>query len=229
MRKIHPPGILGNLLLCLIGAGISVAAAQDRRTESEWAKRDGWQRPGEVMDALGIGPGSAVADIGAGRGYFTMHLAERVGAQGRVFAVDIDKGNLGQLRKRAKRENLKQVSAIHSAASDPRISPESVHAILVVNAYHEMRDFDAMLQGMFRGLKPCGLLGIIDGEAPEGRPREDYHSRHDIPELLVRTDAERNGFRFMAKKPGFRNGDGENWYFVIFEKPAAPCPAASGN
>jgi predicted methyltransferase len=214
----------------LAAAGVVwVTLAQDRRSESEWGKRDTWQRPVEVMDALGIGAGSAVADIGAGRGYFTMRLAERVGPQGRVYAVDIDEGNLGRLRDQAERKGWKQVVTIHGSAKDPKIAPESVQAILVVNAYHEMRDYDAMLQGMWRGLKPCGLLGIIDSEAPEGRPREDYFSRHDIPEALVRADAERNGFRFVAKKPGFRNGDGENWYFVIFEKPSEPChPVPSG-
>ena len=180
------------------------------------------------MDALGIGPGSAVADIGAGRGYFTLRLAERVGPQGRVFAVDIDEGNLNRLRDRAEREHLKQISTINSTTSDPKLEADSVQAILVVNAYHEMREFEAMMQGMFRGLKPCGRLGVIDGEAPEGRPREDYYSRHDIPEALVRADAERNGFRFVAKKPGFRDGDGDPWYFLVFEKPSASCPP-SGN
>ena len=223
------PAIAALFIAVLIVFGNSVGFAQDRRSESDWAKRDAWQRPAEVMDALGLGPGSTVADIGAGRGYFTMRLAARVGPQGRVYAVDIDEGNLNRLRSRAERDKLPQVSAILSSASDPRLEPESVNAILVVNAYHEMRDFDSMMQGMFRGLKPCGLLGIIDHEAAEGRPRVDYHSSHRIPESLVRTDAERNGFRLVGKKPGFHTGDGDDWFFVIFEKPAAQCrPASSG-
>ncbi len=210
------------------GAAAPPLANQDRRNESEWAKRDSWQRPADVMDALGIAPGSVVADIGAGRGYFTMRLAERVGSQGRVLAVDIDEGNLARLRDRAEREGIKQIQTVQSSTTDPKLPPESVNAILVVNAYHEMRDFDAMMQGMWKGLKPCGVLGIIDGEAPEGRSREDYHSRHDIPESLVRADAERAGFRFAGKKPGFRNGENETWYFLVFEKPSDKCerPAA---
>lgn len=208
--------------------GVSAAPwAQDRRNESDWTKRDIWQRPGEVMDALGITAGSAVADIGAGRGYFTVRLAERVGAQGRVYAVDIDEGNLSRLRDRSERDGLKHVHTVHSTTSEPKLDAESVNAILVVNAYHEMRDYDSMLKGMFTGLKPCGALGIIDGEAPDGRSREDYYSRHDIPESLVRADAERHGFRFVAKKPGFRSGDSDNWYFLVFEKPGPNCRAAA--
>lgn len=218
-----------SFLAVLAAVGCAFAGfAQDRRSESEWARRDSWQRPGDVMDALRLGPGSVVADIGAGRGYFTVRLAERVGSQGRVYAVDIDESNLNRLRERAERDGLKQVQTIHSTTSDPKLAPESTHAILVVNSYHEMRDFDGMMQGMFRGLKPCGLLGIIDGEAPEGRSREDYHSRHDIPESLVRADAERAGFRFVEKKPGFRNGDNENWYFLVFERPSSQCPPQPG-
>ncbi len=229
---------MGSLLKRRMRLGVAFAAvtavlllgtaAQDRRSESDWARRDDWQRPNDVMDALGLKEGSAVADIGAGRGYFTMRLANRVGATGRVFAVDIDEGNLARLKDRAERENLKQVTTVISSTSDPKLQPESVDAILVVNAFHEMREFDPMLQGMLRGLKPCGLLGIIDGEAPDGRPREDYHSRHDIPESLVRTDAARNGFHFIGNKPGFRNGN-ENWYFVIFQKPALSCPASGAH
>ncbi len=219
----------GFVLLALMATGLALASfAQDRRNESDWVRRDGWQRPNDVMDALGLAAGSAVADIGAGRGYFTMRLADRVGPSGRVYAVDIDEGNLARLKDRAERENLKQVITVLSTTSDPKLELESLDAILVVNAFHEMREFDPMLQGMLRGLKPCGLLAIIDGEAPEGRSREDYHSRHDIPESLVRSDAERNGFRFAGKKPGFRTGDREDWYFLVFEKPAANCRPPSG-
>jgi len=180
------------------------------------------------MDALGLGPGSAVADIGAGRGYFAMRLAERVGPQGRVYAVDIDEGDLSRLHERAEREGLKQIVTVHSSTSDPKLAAESVNAILVVNAFHEMREFDLMLKGMLSGLKPCGVLGIIDNQAAEGHGREDYYSRHKIPDSLVRSDAVRNGFHFVASKPGFKSGDNDDWYFLLFQKPAPACPAPSG-
>ncbi len=207
------------LILLFTLAALSAVPAQDRRSESEWERRDTWQRPAEVMDALRITSGSAVADIGAGRGYFTMRLAQRVGPQGRVFAVDTDASTLGRLRERAEREGLKQVTVVESAHDDPRLDPGVVDAILVVNAFHEMREFDAMLQGMLRALKPGGLIGVIDSRADPGKPRSEYFSKHAIPEELVREDAERNGFRFSARKPGFRDADGDQWFFLVFEKP----------
>ncbi|MGH9766518.1 MAG: class I SAM-dependent methyltransferase, partial [Blastocatellia bacterium] len=64
-------------------------------------KRDEWQRPAEVMDALGVKPGHRVADIGSGYGYFTFRLAARVGAEGKVYAVDIDREAINKVRQRS--------------------------------------------------------------------------------------------------------------------------------
>lgn len=209
------------VIFAVICATAGVLALQDRRSESNWPARDRWQRPQEVMDELGVIAGSTVADIGAGRGYFTFRLAERVGATGKVYAVDIDEGDLRRLGHRAKEQGLLQIVTVASAPDDPRLAAASVDVILVVNAYHEMRDYDAMLQGMWRALRPGGRLAIIDEDSAPGKPRNSYHSSHEIPESLVREDAERNGFRFLRRPPGFRNADGDDWYFLIFEKPAA--------
>ncbi len=211
--------LIAVFLAVCIGAG--VLALQDRDNESNWPSRDHWQRPQEVMDELGLARGSAVADVGAGRGYFTFRLAERVGKEGKVYAVDLDERDLGRIRSRAKEEGLTQIEIVHSQAADPRLPAESVDAIIVVNAYHEMRDYDAMLQGMFRAPRRGGRLAIIDEEAEAGKSRNSYYSSHEIPESLVREDAERNGFRFLRSPQGFRNADGDPWYFLLFEKPAA--------
>ena len=106
------------------------------------------------------------------------------------------------------------------AKDDPRLPPESVDVVLVVNAYHEMRDYDAMLAGLFRALKPGGLLGIIEAADEPGKPRENYYSRHRMPEEVVREDAERAGFRFLRNEPGFtRPSRRKEFYFLIFAKP----------
>ncbi len=209
--------------LCTVAAlaGLLPVACQDMSSESRWARRDQWQRPQDVMDELGLAAGSSVADVGAGRGYFVLRLAARVGPTGKVYAVDIDEGDLGRIRRRANDDGLSQVETIHSATDDPRLPDQSMDAILVVNAYHEMRAYDSMLQGMYRALRPGGRLAIIDEEAEAGKARSTYHSNHEIPESLVREDAERNGFRFLRRPRGFHTYDGDNWYFLLFEKPAS--------
>lgn len=187
--------------------------------QDEWKERDAWQRPSEVMDALAIKPGSVVADVGAGGGYFTFRLAARVGQKGKVYAEDILKEEVTKIRTRAAKEGLAQIEAILGTSNDPRLPPESLDVVLVVNAYHEMREHDAMLQGMYRGLKPGGLLAIIDAPANPGKARESYFKNHRIPEQLVREDAARNGFHFVRQEPGFNPPDNDrNYFFLIFEK-----------
>src|SRR5439155_6662058 len=106
--------------------------------DSEWAKRDAWQRPAEVMDALGVKQGSVVGDIGAGGGYFTFHLAARVGPKGKVYAEDSLESEINKVHERAAKEGLTQIVPVLGAKDDPKLPPETLDAILIVNAYHEM-------------------------------------------------------------------------------------------
>jgi predicted methyltransferase len=177
------------------------------------------------MDVLGVTRGAVVADVGAGDGYFTMHLARRVGPAGRVYAVELRESELQAIRRRSRKDRLAQVVTVRGEAADPRLPADALDAALVVNSYHEMTEHDAMLQGLWRSLRPGGRLGIIDKVAEPGQPREGYAARHAIPADLVRGDAERQGFRFVREAPGFnrpRRG-GEAWYYLVFEKAAATC------
>ena len=190
------------------------------QAQEDWARRDKWQRPAEVLDALGLKPGSFVADVGAGDGYFAFHLAARVGSLGRVYAEDILEDELAKIRSRKAKQGLGQIETILGTPSDPRLPAETLDAILVVNAYHEMPEFDAMLQGMYGALKPGGLLAIIDAQDEPGQPRSVYRERHTLPAEIVREDAARHGLRFQRELPGFSNPESKRKYhFLLFEKP----------
>lgn len=189
----------------------------------DWRERDRWQRPAQVMDVLGVTSGAVVADVGAGDGYFTVHLARRVGPTGRVYAVELRDSELQAIRRRSRKDRLAQVETVRGEAADPRLPADALDAALVVNSYHEMTEHDAMLRGLWRSLRPGGRLGIIDKVAEPGQSREGYAARHAIPADLVRRDAERQGFRFVREAQGFnrpRRG-GEAWYYLVFEKAAA--------
>jgi predicted methyltransferase len=203
------------LLFAAVLACPACPAAQDSGDA-----RDKWQRPQEVMNALAIRAGSAVADVGCGPGYFTFKLAQRVGQQGEVYAEDIDGEAVARIRRRAEAEALTQVRPIVGVADDPRLPAASLDAILVMNSYHEWREYGKMLQHLSAALKPGGLLAIIDGVAEPGKPRAEYYSRHRMPEETVREDAAREGFRFVRKEPGFLRPDQKkDFYFLIFERP----------
>jgi predicted methyltransferase len=208
----------------LAGAGEasfhSALAVKNSPQESDRArKRDEWQRPGEVMDALRVKPGHRVADIGCGFGYFTFRLAARVGAEGKVYAVDIDKEAIDRVRRRKESEKIEQVEPILGESADPRL-PNDLDAVLIVDSYHEFREYNQIAQAVFRSLKPGGRLVIIDGEGPAGRPRTEYHRLHTIPAELVREEVTRNGFVFKESRPGFYDAEyGKKFYFLIFERP----------
>lgn len=197
----------------------SLALRNSSQDSDRARKRDEWQRPAEVMDALGVKPGHRVADIGSGFGYFTFRLAARVGAEGKVYAVDIDQEAINKVRQRKEREKLEQVEPILGESDNPHL-PNGLDAILVVDTYHEFRDYDRIMQAVFRALKPGGRLVIIDGEAPSGRPRTEYHRLHSIPAELVRAEVTRHGFVFKESRPGFYDPEyGKKMYFLIFESP----------
>jgi predicted methyltransferase len=217
-------------LISLSGISFSTGlAANGPLQESERArKRDEWQRPGEVMDALGLKPGHRVADIGCGFGYFTFRMAARVGAEGKVYAVDIDEKAIEKVRQRKEREKLKQVEPILGESADPHL-PNDLDIILIVDTYHEFRDYDRMMEAVFHALKPGGRLAIIDGEGPSGRPRAEYHRLHTIPADLVRKEVARHGFVFKESRPGFYDAEyGKKFYFLIFERPLPDVCGESG-
>src|SRR5271170_4403430 len=107
MRSTHPPGsCVFSILVTFTLVGLLLAAGCTR-AQNSGPERDRWQRPDEVMDALGVKSGSAVADVGCGRGYFTMKLAARVGPTGKVYAEDIKDDVLADVRRDAEKQGFK--------------------------------------------------------------------------------------------------------------------------
>jgi len=144
----------------------------------EWAKsfddpaRDSWQLPDKVIAALKLKPGQAVADVGAGTGYFSVRLA-RAQAAPKVFAVDIEPSMVGYLRDRAAKEGLKNIVAVQASAESPNL-PEPVDVVLIVDTYHHIGNREAYFRRLASSLKPDGRIAIIDFklDSPEGPPKE---------------------------------------------------------
>jgi predicted methyltransferase len=218
---------LHTLRTALLVAATAVAgvAAQDG---SHDRNRDAWQRVDEIFAAMGIKPGAAVADIGAGGGFFTTRLSRAVGDSGRVFAVDISADVVRRLRERAASDGLKNVEVIQGAASDPKLPAASLDAALIVNAYHEMNDHQAMLAAIKAALKPGGRLVIVEpiSASRRPRPRDEQTRNHEIGVAFVMEDAREAGFTHLQVQDPFTkrphgNGD-EEWLLVL--SPAAPPP-----
>jgi predicted methyltransferase len=170
------------------------------------------------MDALEARLGSMVADVGAGEGWFTRKLAQRVGPGGTVLAVDVQPAMVEEIRYWSTEERLHQVIPVLGAENDPHLPAGQLDAILVVNAYHEMRAYDAMLRCFYQALKLEGRLVIIEPETKPGRPRADYQKEHVIPADLVKADAARNNFQFVARHTDVVTPDQHRWSFLVFAK-----------
>ena len=160
--------------------------------------RDKWQRPDEVMRALGIADGSIVGDLGAAGGWFTIRLAHFVGPNGLVYAEDVQRQMIEAIERRVKREGLENVRTVLGDANDPRLPAGKLDAILIVETYHEMRDPVTLLRNAARALKPQGRIGIIDYKKDGLGPGPPLEDRVD-PDTIVR-DAGAAGLRLLKRE-----------------------------
>jgi ubiquinone/menaquinone biosynthesis C-methylase UbiE len=177
----------------------------------KWSKvfddpaRDAWQRPDEVMRQLALRGEEAVADIGAGTGYFTVRLARAL-PRGRVFAVDAEADMARYLRDRAARENLRNVTVVQSSTP---VLPALVDTALLVDVYHHIPKRTEYFAELRRSLKPGGRVVVIDFNetSPVGPP-----ARHRIPARVVREELGAAGFVQSQEFGGL-----PNQYFLEFK------------
>jgi ubiquinone/menaquinone biosynthesis C-methylase UbiE len=179
--------------------------------ELEPPDRGEWQQPDRIMDALGVGEASVVADLGAGSGWFTVQLAGRVGPNGHVFAEDIQRPMIQAIKIRVDRIGLKNVTTVLGTPNDPRL-PVLVDAVLIVDAYHEMEQPVVLLRNVATKLKPTGRIGIVDFKKDGGGPGPAMEDRVDS-EAVVR-DAQAAGLVLRSRENFLKYQ-----YMLVFEKP----------
>lgn len=145
-----------------------------------------------VMDLAEIEPGTTVADLGAGEGYYTVRLAKRVGEEGRVLAQDIDEGALERLGNRVEKERLDNVSIKLGAGDDPRLPENSFDRIFLIHMYHEVQEPYAFLHRMWPALNEGGQVIVVDVDRPT--------DQHGIDPLLLSCEFKRAGFELVTFK-----------------------------
>lgn len=198
--------------------GSAVAQAPQTRQHSfggaeHWAKvfddpeRDAWQKPHEVIQALALKPDAVIADIGSGTGYFSVRLANMT-PKGRVYGVDIEPDMVKYLAERAKREGLKNVTAVAGAPDDPRL-PEKADLIILVDVYHHVGDRERYFRQLQKSLKPGGRIAVIDFrmDSPVGPPQSAR-----IAPARVKDELKRAGYA-LAQEHAFL----PNQYFLVFQ------------
>lgn len=200
---------------------ISSVVSTEFSTEDQ---RDNLGEAQVVMDLAAIKAGTTVADIGAGEGYYTVRLAERVGSKGRVLAQDIDGEAMQRLGQRIVRERLDNVSIKVGAPENARLPENSFDRIFMVHMYHEVTEPYAFLWHMRPALRSGGQLIVVDADRPT--------DKHGMPPALLFCEFNAVGFRLVefVRKPELKG------YYAQFEavgprpqpQDIKPCTAAKG-
>jgi ubiquinone/menaquinone biosynthesis C-methylase UbiE len=144
-----------------------------------------WQKPDEVVAALGLRPGDVACDLGAGPGYFALRIARAVGPSGRVHGVDVDARMIELLAKRAADAGLANVRPVLAPDGELGLPPEPCAVILAVNSFHHLPDRRGALARLASRLAPGGRLAVVDfhgGELPIGPPPEHRVGRETFLE-----------------------------------------------
>jgi arsenite methyltransferase len=172
-------------------------------------KRDAYQKPQEVMGALGLKAGEVIADIGAGSGYFTFRLAHHVGDRGKVYAVDVSPDMIRHINRRIRELKAKNVVSILADPDDPLLPEASVNRFFFSDSWHHIENQTKYLSLMKKILKPGGEIVMIDfhkKELPVGPPMQMKIAREDLIKQM-----ESNGFRLMKEHTFL-----QYQYFLVF-------------
>jgi ubiquinone/menaquinone biosynthesis C-methylase UbiE len=152
------------------------------------------------MDALAIADGSRVADIGAGAGWFTIKLAQRVGPNGRVYAQDVQRQMLEAIRRRVALEGLANVETRLGEGSLPNLPKGELDAVLVVDVYPEVEDRVSLLRNLAVALKSNGRIGVVNYLPGSGGPGPSPQEGMRVDSTAVEADAKAAGLRVLARQ-----------------------------
>jgi predicted methyltransferase len=193
-----------------------------QRFETE--SREVYSKREAIVRALGLKPGMAVADVGAGTGLFTRLFAERVGPEGKVYAVDIAPAFLEHIAAESKRLGQAQVVTVRGTQDSTGLPPRSVDVAFLCDVYHHLEKPSKTLASIRRALRPGGRLVVIDFDRREGVSTEF---------VLKHVRAGKDAFRAEVVAAGFEPIEAadapklnENFFLVFRKKPEAPATPA---
>ena len=173
----------------------------------ERAERADEERPDRVLAALDLKPGMTVADVGAGTGYYAWRMAQKVGAQGTVYAVDIQPEMIKLLEQQVAKRGTTNVTALLGTLTDPRLPANTLDLVLMVDVYHEFEYPYEMLAALVRALKPGGRLVFVEFRG--GDAAVPIKPLHTMTEDQVRREAALHPLEWV------RTVSGLPWQHVI--------------
>jgi ubiquinone/menaquinone biosynthesis C-methylase UbiE len=167
---------------------------------AEWLirnEREREERCSLMLTNLGVKPGSTVCDMGCGNGFHSLFLAQMVGPEGHVLAVDIQPEMLALLRDRMEKDGIENITPVLGSVHDPRLPDNSVDLILLVDVYHEFSHPEHMLAAMRKSLAPGGLIVLVEFRAED--PEVPIKPLHKMSKEQIMKELPPNGFK-LAKE-----------------------------
>ncbi|NNC70263.1 MAG: methyltransferase domain-containing protein [Flavobacteriaceae bacterium] len=193
-------------------------------TSYDWNSRDKWMKIDDFFDLVQIEKGLKVADIGCHEGYLTLHLAKRVGANGAVYAVDVNKYRLEKLKKHTIKEKLKNITTVLGDYDNPKLPQNALDIVFVIDSYHEMTSYEKMLKHFYSSLLPNGKLVLLEKIKKHkiGKSRREQTDAHTLSLAYVKKELVEAGFSVEYEVPNFgyweRDKTKQMW-ILIAKKP----------
>ena len=168
-----------------------------------------------VVKTLGIQPGTAIADVGAGTGLYTRLFAQATGPGGKVYAVDIAKTFVDHVLMTSKVRGLTNVEGVVCDPDNAKLPANSVDLAFICDTYHHFEFPEKTMRSLLSALKPGGRLVLVDFERIEGKSSDWILNHVRAGKEVFRSEVEASGFAFEKELKMFS----EN-YFLVFRKPA---------
>jgi len=163
-------------------------------------ERDEYQKPGQVVEALGLKPGMAVADLGAGSGYFTRRFVKAVTDTGKVYAIDVEQEMLAYTKTSIERLHVPHAVEFILASSDnPKLPPASVDLIFLCNVFHHLENRAAYFTAVRPALKAGGRVAVVDFYHDERSGNVGFPRRHLVPRETVVEEMRQAGYRLLRE------------------------------
>jgi ubiquinone/menaquinone biosynthesis C-methylase UbiE len=161
----------------------------------EWEEEpNAYQPPDKVMDTIGVERGMVVGEIGAGKGRYVVHLAVRVGERGKIYANDVDEHSLAYIKRRCKRDGIKNVVTILGKVANPRFPPSRLDIVFMIDTYHHLNEPVEIMKNTIPALNPQGILAIVEQD-PEKVGRG--WKKDSTPKELLLKQAKQAGYNLV--------------------------------
>lgn len=199
-----------NRTLIVLALSLVGLSAWAQYTEEDWEERDEWMDISLIFKSAALDNGDKVADVGCHEGYLSMHLANEVGENGKVYSVDIKEYRLEELKKNAKKRGHKNITTILGDYDDPKLPEKTLDVVFVVDTYHEMEDYMTILGHIKKSLKPGGRIVLIEKlkDHARNKSRKEQTRAHTLSSKYVRKELKEAGFSISTEIKDM--GDWEN-------------------